>query len=160
MKLSNLILPVIALGAAAVLLTPGSSNGWSTIGGSLSQSQRDFRTYNNFTDSSANNNQTPHSQFPGAQGAVMAIEDGMVLARCVEHFGIDVEASLLRYESLRLERTAKTIRGSNENADRFHNSQLGDAAGAQRYVDTEWQPKKIRERYDWLFTYDATSVEI
>jgi len=73
MKLSNLILPVIALGAAAVLLTPGSSNGWSTIGGSLSQSQRDFRTYNNFTDSSANNNQTPHSQFPGAQGAVMAI---------------------------------------------------------------------------------------
>lgn len=95
-----------------------------------------------------------------AQGAVMAIEDGMVLARCVEKFGKDVEASLLRYESLRLERTAKTIRGSNENADRFHNSRLGDATSAQEFVDTEWQPNKIRERYDWLFTYDATSVEI
>mgnify|MGYP002628516306 CR=1 FL=1 len=73
MKLTNLILPVVALGAAAVLLTPGSSDGYSTIGGSLSQTQRDFRTYNNFTDAAANDNQVAHSQFPGAQGAVMAI---------------------------------------------------------------------------------------
>tara|TARA_Y100001936_G_C16090409_1_gene685648 strand:- start:1909 stop:3042 length:1134 start_codon:yes stop_codon:yes gene_type:complete len=95
-----------------------------------------------------------------AQGAVMAIEDGMVLARCVEKFGDDIEAGLKRYEELRLERTARTIRGSNDNADRFHNSQLGDPQGAQNFVDTEWQPDKVRERYDWLFTYDATSVEI
>jgi hypothetical protein len=73
MKLSNLILPAIALGAAAVLLTPGSSDAYSTIGGSLSQNQRDFRTFNNFTDAGANNNQVAHAQFPGAQGAVMAI---------------------------------------------------------------------------------------
>jgi salicylate hydroxylase len=95
-----------------------------------------------------------------AQGAVMAIEDGMVLARCVEKFGANVEAGLKRYEELRLERTARTIRGSNENADRFHNSRLGDPVVAQKYVDTEWQPDKVRERYDWLFTYDATSIEV
>ncbi len=95
-----------------------------------------------------------------AQGAVMAIEDGMVLARCVEKFGADVEAGLQRYEALRKDRTARTIRGSNENADRFHNSQLGDPVVAQKYVDTEWQAEKVRERYDWLFSYDATTVEI
>ena len=90
----------------------------------------------------------------------MAIEDGMVLARCVEKFGANVGAGLKRYEELRLERTARTIRGSNENADRFHNSRLGDPVVAQKYVDTEWQPDKVRERYDWLFTYDATSIEV
>jgi salicylate hydroxylase len=95
-----------------------------------------------------------------AQGAVMAIEDGMVLGRCFEAFGADVEGALLRYEELRRDRTAKAIRGSNENADRFHNSQLGDPEVAQKYVDTEWQPDRVRDRYDWIFTYDATSVEV
>jgi len=95
-----------------------------------------------------------------AQGAVMAIEDGMVLARCFGGFGSDVEGALSRYEDLRCDRTARAIRGSNENADRFHNSQLGDPAVAQKYVDTEWQPDRVRDRYDWIFTYDATSVEV
>lgn len=95
-----------------------------------------------------------------AQGAVMAIEDGMVLARCFDSYADDPEKALQRYEAARLDRTARCIRGSNENADRFHNSQLADPAVAQQYVDTEWQPDSVRERYDWLFTYDATSVEI
>jgi len=76
MKLSKLLLataPVLCLGLGATLLTPGSTEGYSTIGGSLSQSQRDFRIFNNFTDSGANNNQTPDANFPGHQGAVMAI---------------------------------------------------------------------------------------
>lgn len=95
-----------------------------------------------------------------AQGAVMAIEDGMVLARCLEAWPGDPEAALTHYEQARLERTARCIRGSNENADRFHNSQLADPAVAARYVDEEWQPDRVRERYDWLFTYDATTTPI
>lgn len=95
-----------------------------------------------------------------AQGAVMAIEDGMILARCLEAFDDDPEKALQRYEAARMERTARCIRGSNENADRFHNSQLADPAIAQKYVDTEWQADSVRERYDWLFTYDAASVEV
>jgi len=78
MNFTKLALPVIALGAAAVLLTPGSSDAYSLIGGSLSQTQRDFRTFNNFTDNAANNNNTPATQFPGAQGAVMAIWKGSI----------------------------------------------------------------------------------
>jgi glutathione S-transferase len=31
---------------------------------------------------------------------------------------------------------------------------LADHAVAVRYVETEWQPEKVRQRYDWLFEYD------
>jgi hypothetical protein len=65
--------PVLALGLGAALLSSGTSVGFTTIGGSLSQNQRDFRTFNNFTDAAANNNQVADQMFPGYQGAVMAI---------------------------------------------------------------------------------------
>ncbi|MCB9916740.1 MAG: matrixin family metalloprotease [Planctomycetes bacterium] len=74
MQTKHLILPTLALGLGALLLVPAKDAGaYSLIGGSLSQSQRDFRIYNNFTDSQANNNNTPDPMFPGYQGAVMAI---------------------------------------------------------------------------------------
>jgi salicylate hydroxylase len=28
------------------------------------------------------------------------------------------------------------------------------------YVTREWDPEKVRTRYDWLFEYDATRVGI
>jgi hypothetical protein len=37
---------------------------------------------------------------------------------------------------------------------------LADHAVAVRYVETEWQPEKVRQRYDWLFEYDAMQVQI
>jgi salicylate hydroxylase len=93
-----------------------------------------------------------------AQGASMAIEDGMVLARCLDGFA-PAEA-LQRYQAARLPRTNSIVVKSAENAKRFHNPALAHAEGADEYVSREWQADRVRERYDWLFTYDALTAPI
>ena len=54
-----------------------------------------------------------------AQGAAMAIEDAAILARCLTAEAT-VQDALLRYESLRKERTAAIQLGSRRNARVFH----------------------------------------
>jgi salicylate hydroxylase len=95
-----------------------------------------------------------------AQGAVMALEDGYILARCLDKWKSDPVTALQHYEQARMERTARVVRGSAANAERFHNPQLAHAEGAARYVDNEWSEKNISERYDWMFAYNAETVEI
>lgn len=95
-----------------------------------------------------------------AQGAVMAIEDGFILGRCFEKDRDNVEAALMRYENSRRERANRAVRGSAENAKRFHNPTLSDRAGAEAYIDREWNENRVKERYEWLFRYDVTTVEI
>jgi salicylate hydroxylase len=95
-----------------------------------------------------------------AQGAIMAMEDGVVLARCVEALGSDVSGALRRYETLRLERTSRVVAGSAANTKRFHNSVLADPALARDYMQREYPPDKGRTLFDWLFEYDATTVPI
>ncbi len=94
-----------------------------------------------------------------AQGANMAIEDAMVLARCLESFA-DPSEALHRYDTARLARTTRAVVGSLDNTTRFHNPALADAAGAAAYLDREWQPDKVRQRYDWAFEYDALNVPL
>jgi salicylate hydroxylase len=95
-----------------------------------------------------------------AQGAVMAIEDGFILARCLERWPDDIAAALLRYERARLERTRNMVLGSAANADRFHNRALADPVRAKEYLDREWSRAAITSRYEWLFTYDVLSTGI
>lgn len=95
-----------------------------------------------------------------AQGAVMAIEDGFVLARALAENNGDHEAGFVGYEMARVERTGKIVRGAEGNLSRFHNAALKDPALAEDYVNAEWQEDKVKQRYEWLFTYDATSVPV
>jgi len=70
------------------------------------------------------------------QGANMALEDGMVLARCLEASD-DVTEALQRYERARLERTTRIVENSFENAMRMRNPELSDPRpGAKFYGST------------------------
>jgi salicylate hydroxylase len=101
-----------------------------------------------------------HSMLPMmAQGAVMALEDGLVLARCVEKYGVDPSA-LQHYEAARRARANRCVEAAIENTKRFHNPEMAHAEGAEAYVTREWQEDKVKARYEWLFTYDATGVAI
>ncbi|HUQ74128.1 MAG TPA: FAD-dependent monooxygenase, partial [Burkholderiales bacterium] len=100
-----------------------------------------------------------HSMLPFlAQGAVMAIEDGYVLARCLKQYGVD--AGLQHYETARRDRTRRTVEGSAANIHRFHNPALADPEEGRRFIDREWASQRIADRYEWLFRYDATTVEV
>ncbi len=95
-----------------------------------------------------------------AQGANMALEDGLVLARCIERYEDDLPLALRQYESARKERTTRIVLGSAENAKRFHNPSLAEPSGAEIYVNREWQEDRVKARYDWLFQYSAANAEI
>jgi salicylate hydroxylase len=95
-----------------------------------------------------------------AQGAIMAMEDGVVLARCLEAHAGDVAGALARYEALRLERTTRVVLGSAANTGRFHNAVLADLARARDYMASEYPPGKGRTMFDWLFAYDAMTAPL
>ncbi len=59
MRFRSLLLPGCALAAAALLCLSGAGDAYNFLGGSLDLGQRDFRVYNNFSDSSDNDNQVP-----------------------------------------------------------------------------------------------------
>ena len=93
-----------------------------------------------------------------AQGANMALEDAVILVRCLDRF--DVPDALARYEAARLDRTAAIVRGSADNTKRFHNRALATPEGAAAYIAREFTPEKVRQRYDWLYEYDALTVPV
>jgi len=100
-----------------------------------------------------------HSMVPFlAQGAVMAVEDGVVLARALGELDGDIPSRLASYENARRERTRRAVEGSSDNIARFHNRALADPAKAHEYVEREWAGQNVASRYEWLFKYDVTAA--
>ncbi|MPW11161.1 NAD(P)-binding protein [Paraburkholderia sp. CNPSo 3155] len=94
-----------------------------------------------------------------AQGAVHSIEDGVVLARCLEKYS-DPETALQRFDAVRRPRTYAMVQGSSDNTSRFHNPALATVETAEEFISREWQSNAIGERYDWLFTYDVDTIPV
>ena len=94
------------------------------------------------------------------QGAVMAIEDGHVIAACLKKYLDDPATAFARYEGLRRERTAAVVCKSHEFRNQAFNPVLADNDAVAVSVAHEWQQALARERLDWLYEYDATAVQI
>jgi len=94
-----------------------------------------------------------------AQGAVMAIEDAVILGRCFDKYG-DVTTALSRYQDARVAVTTRRVAGASDNARRFHNPALGTEQDAAGYVHREWSREAIIRRYEWIFTYNVDAAEI
>lgn len=102
-----------------------------------------------------------HSMVPFlAQGAVMAIEDGYMLARALALPEGQIPEKLLRYENARRQRTHRAVEGSADNITRFHNPALADAEKAREHVEREWAGRNVASRYEWLFTYDVATAPL
>ena len=94
------------------------------------------------------------------QGGVMAVEDGYVLAACLEKYFGEPQRALGRYEDIRRERTAAVVRKSHENRRSAFSPALADPNRVGVEVAREWQQERVRERMEWLYAYDATAVEV
>jgi salicylate hydroxylase len=94
------------------------------------------------------------------QGANMAIEDGLVLARCLHKYASDPVIALKHYEAARRERTTDIVNRSAHMAKTFHNDALSNPGAGENYIAANWDPAKIRTRYDTIYKYDATTVDI
>jgi len=94
------------------------------------------------------------------QGAVMSIEDAYVVAACLARYAKEPSAAFARYEDIRRDRTAAVVRKAHENRRQAFSPALADEAAVAISVAREWQQERLRERMDWLYTYDATAIEI
>jgi len=94
------------------------------------------------------------------QGAVMAIEDAYVVAACMHKYFGDPATALARYEDIRRDRTAAVVRKAHENRSEVFSPALADENAVAISVARQWQQVRLRERMDWLYTYDATAVEV
>ena len=82
-----------------------------------------------------------------AQGAVMAIEDGYTLARCLAANRHDKPAAIGRYEGLRRARCGTVQRMSRDNISLFHNADAGDLRD---------RLERHRQAHLWLYGFDVT----
>jgi salicylate hydroxylase len=84
-----------------------------------------------------------------AQGAVMALEDAVVLADGLHRHGDDVPAGLGWYQEQRRRRVLRVARASRRNGRIYHLS--GAAALARNLMLRKAPAQRLMARYDWLY---------
>ncbi len=93
-----------------------------------------------------------------AQGAVMAIEDGWVLAACLAQ-NPDQQAALRHYQDLRRPRCLRIVEAANANARNYH---LRGPARAVAHAGlrgiSKLAPTAMIERFAWLYDFDPTKL--
>ncbi|WP_129782458.1 FAD-dependent monooxygenase [Peristeroidobacter soli] len=89
-------------------------------------------------------------------GANMAIEDGVILARCLDRY--DPITALKRYEELRIPRTTQIVNASAANRSRYHHPDLGDPDKARIHIDRI--ASNLNDSDAWVYGYDAATVPI
>lgn len=98
-----------------------------------------------------------------AQGACQSIEDGAVLARCLDEVGPvrSVAQALRSYEATRRPRTADLQRRSFANATTFHLSDGPDQLARDASFDrASASVGNGLEAMDWLYGYDALAAPL
>jgi salicylate hydroxylase len=91
------------------------------------------------------------------QGANMAIEDSLILARCLEGSTSVVEA-LQRYEAARLNRTSRIVQSALEHLVRTRD-ELADPNLAEAFMERLFA-SAAGDTYDWIHQYDAVSAPV
>jgi salicylate hydroxylase len=93
-----------------------------------------------------------HAMLPFvAQGAAMAIEDAVVLAKCVEERPSDIPAAFARYERLRKPRVAQVQRAARKTGQIYHMS--GPAAFARDQGIRLLGGARLLSRQDWIYQW-------
>ncbi|WP_371168747.1 FAD-dependent monooxygenase [Aliiroseovarius sp. 2305UL8-7] len=93
-----------------------------------------------------------------AQGAVMAIEDAWVLAKCLDTAGFDDGPAM--YQALRRPRCERIVHAANKNARNYHYAnpvarRLGH--GALR-IAGKMAPQQMFNRFRWIYDEDVTRL--
>jgi len=88
-----------------------------------------------------------------ASGAAMAIEDGAVLARCLDEHA-SVAGALRSYQNSRMDRTAAVVRESAENRDLYRIEDENEMRLAFQRKDMN------KSRAQWLYSYDPLTVAL
>ncbi|MCH9764886.1 MAG: FAD-dependent monooxygenase [Alphaproteobacteria bacterium] len=86
-----------------------------------------------------------------AQGAVMALEDAMVLADCLVSMPSNIDRTLKTYESRRRRRTARVARASVQNGRIYH--QRGVTATVRNRAMGVLGGAALIRRYNWLYNW-------
>lgn len=88
-----------------------------------------------------------------AQGAVMALEDAVTLAKLVAARGDDIPAAFKAFEAERRERVSRVQSASRQNGVIYHLSGL--SALARNASLGFMSPERLIGRYDWLYGWRA-----